>query len=115
MFGRNYINGSVKWIGVPDFLRNYDPPWTLNLLDPHANWGERGSSASTNWDSGSGEHYDGVSITWNRPTRVLPVYHQRIFENTPALRVAPVMITLWRTVLTAYTALPRVLTTPAVV
>ena len=22
MFGRNYINGSVKWLGIPDFLRN---------------------------------------------------------------------------------------------
>ena len=39
MFGRNYINGSVEWLGVPDFLRNYGPHWTLNLLAPYANWG----------------------------------------------------------------------------
>ena len=44
MFGRNYINGSVEWLGVPNFLRNYGPPWTLNLLAPYANWWDRGSS-----------------------------------------------------------------------
>ena len=34
-----YINGSVEWIGVPDFLRNDGLPWTLNLLAPYDNWG----------------------------------------------------------------------------
>ena len=32
IFGRNSINGSAKWIGVPDFLRNDGQPWTLNIL-----------------------------------------------------------------------------------
>ena len=54
MFGRNYINGSVKWIGVPDFLKNDGPPWTLNLLAPYDSWGVRGSSTSPNLGSGSG-------------------------------------------------------------
>ena len=26
LFGRNYINGSVKWLVVPNFLSNYGPP-----------------------------------------------------------------------------------------
>ena len=26
MFGKNSINGSVNWLIVPDFLRNYGPP-----------------------------------------------------------------------------------------
>ena len=34
MFGINYINGSVEWLGVPDLLRNDGPPWDLNLLAP---------------------------------------------------------------------------------
>ena len=35
IFGRNSNNGSVKWLGVTDFLRNDGPPWTLNLLAPY--------------------------------------------------------------------------------
>ena len=54
MFVRNYINGSVEWLGVPNFLRNDDPPCTLNLLAPYANWGGRGSSTIPSWSSVSG-------------------------------------------------------------
>ena len=82
MFGRNSINGRVKWPGVPNSLKNYEPPWNLNLLAPCANWGDRGSSTSPNWVSGSGENPDGVFISCNQPACVLPVCHQRIFENT---------------------------------
>ena len=32
MFGRNSIHGSVKWLGVTDFLRTNGPPWTANIL-----------------------------------------------------------------------------------
>ena len=82
MFVRNSINGRVKWISVPNFLRNDGTPWTLNLLDPYTNLGGRGSSTSLNLVSGSGGYFDGVSINWNQPTCVLRIYHQRIFENT---------------------------------
>ena len=84
MFGRNFINGNVKWLGVPDLLMNDVPPWTLNLLDPYANWGDRGSSTNPNWGVQYGGGSDSVSIPWNSPICVLPVYHQRIFENTRA-------------------------------
>ena len=79
MFRINYINGIVEWLGITDFLRNDRPPWTLNLLDPYANWGDRGSSTNLNWGSGSGGNSDDVSIPWNRPARVISVYHRRIF------------------------------------
>ena len=82
MFGRNFINGSVKWLGVPDFQMNDGPPWTLNILAPYANWWDRGSSTSPNWGSGSGGNSEGVSMPWNWPACVLPNYHQMIFENT---------------------------------
>ena len=80
MFGRNSINGSVKWLGVPNILRNDGPPWNLNILAPYANWGGRGFSTSPNLGSFYGGYFDGVSINWNHPDRVLPIYHLRIFD-----------------------------------
>ena len=65
MFGRNYINGSVEWLGVPNLLSNDGPPWTLNLLAPYDDWRGRGSSTSPNLGSGSGGYHDGVFINWN--------------------------------------------------
>ena len=62
MFVRNSINGSVKWLGVPNFLRNYGPPWALNLLAPYSNWGKKGSITSLNLGSGSRGYSDSVSI-----------------------------------------------------
>ena len=62
MFGRNYINGIVEWIGVPDLMSNDGPPWNFNLLDPYANWRDRGSSTSLKRGNGSGGNYKGVSI-----------------------------------------------------
>ena len=82
MFDRNSINGSVEWLGVTNLLRNDGTPWNLNLLAPYADWGDRRSSNSTNLGSGSGGYYDCVSINWNCPTHVLPIYHWMIFENT---------------------------------
>ena len=82
MFGRNSIYGGVKWLGVPNFLRNDGPPWTLNIMAPGANWGDRGYSTSPKWCSGSRGHSGVVSIQWNYPACVLPIYHRGVFENT---------------------------------
>ena len=82
MFGRISINGSIEWLGVPNFLRNDGPPRKLNILAPYANWGDKGYNTSPNLVSGSRENSDGVSINWNCPAHILPVYHRRIFENT---------------------------------
>ena len=106
MFGRNSINGSVKWLGVPDLLRNFWPPWTLNILAPYDNWGYRGSSTSPNWGSGSRRNYGGVSILWNRPARVFPVYHRRVFENTRSAARHALKTSLEITTRTACKALP---------
>ena len=73
---------STMWLGVPSFLRNDGTPWNLNLMDTYYDWGGRGSSTSQNLSSGSGGYSDSVFINWNRPARVLPIYHLRIFENT---------------------------------
>ena len=81
MFGRNYINGSVEWLGVPELLRNDGLPWTANILAPYASWGDRGSRTNTNWGSQYGGGSDSVSVPWNCPLCIHPVYQRRIFEN----------------------------------
>ena len=82
MFERKSINGSFKWIGIPDFLRENGPPWTSNLLDPYADWGRGVRSNSQNLTSGFGGYSDSVHINWNCPACKLPIYHRRVFENT---------------------------------
>ena len=82
MFRRIYINGSVEWLRVPDFLSNDGPPWTLNILDLNANWGDRWSSTSPNLGSGSEGNSDSVSINWNCSARVLPVNCRIIFDKS---------------------------------
>ena len=68
MFGRNSINGSVKWLGVPDFLSTYGHPWTSNILAPHPSWRYQVSITNPNWGSWS----EGVPdiarpMEWSRP------------------------------------------------
>ena len=82
VFERKSINKSVEWIGVTSFVRNDGPPWILNLLAPYADWGYRGFITSQNLSIGSVGYFETVFINWNRPARVLPIYHRRIFENT---------------------------------
>ena len=82
MFGINSINGSVQWLGVPDFLRTDGPAWTANLLDTHPSWGDQGSSTNPNWGSQYGGHSDSVLIPWDCPVCVLPVYRHIILENS---------------------------------
>ena len=84
MFGRISINGSVEWLGVPDFHKTNVQACTANLLAPYPNWGDGGSATNLNWCS----QYRGASgsffVPWNHPVRVLPVYHYRISENMRA-------------------------------
>ena len=84
MFGRIFIDGSVEWLGFPDFHRNDGPAWTANLLDTYPSWGYGGSTTNTNWGSQSGGASGRASIPWNCPTCVLTVYHCMISENARA-------------------------------
>ena len=84
MFGRNSMNVSVGWLGVPDFLRTNGPAWTANILDPHLSWGDGGSITNTNWGGQSGGYSGSVSVPWNFPVRVLPVYHRMIYGSMRA-------------------------------
>ena len=81
MLSRNSIDGSVKWLDVPDFMGTDGPPWNSNILDPYASWGDRGSSTNPNWGSQYGGHFDIFSVLWTRLVRVYLVYHHMFFEN----------------------------------
>ena len=78
LFGRNYINGSVYWLAVPDLHRTNVTAWTANHLSPRPSWGDRGSTTNPNWVSQFGVDSGSVSVPWNFHVRVLPVYHRRI-------------------------------------
>ena len=42
MYGRKYINGSVKWLGVPAAFCDTEVAWTENILVPNPRWVDRG-------------------------------------------------------------------------
>ena len=82
MFGVNSINGSVQWLGVPDFLRTDGTPWTDNLLDPSPSWVDGGTTTNPNWGSQPGGPYGFFSVLWSGPVCVMPSYVRRSLENT---------------------------------
>ena len=84
ILGRISMNGSVEWLGVPDFHRTNGPACTDNLLAHGYSWGDRGTTTNQNWGSQSGVDSVSVSFPWNRPVRVLPVYCRRISKNMRA-------------------------------
>ena len=84
MFSRISINGSVKWLLIPDFHRTDGPTWTDNLLAPCTIWGDGGSTTNPNRGSQSGGYSGSVSVPWNCLVRVLLVYRRRISENKRA-------------------------------
>ena len=114
MFGRNSINGSVEWLGIPDFLRNDGPPWILNLLAPYASWGDIGPSTNPKWGSGSGGHYDRVFLCGIFPSASFQFTTGGSLKTRAALRAAPVIISIERTVRTTC-KVPPLATTPSAV
>ena len=84
MFVKIYINGSVEWLGIPDFHRTDGLAWTAIILDPRPSLGDGGYTTNTNWGSQYGGVSGSVAVPWNFPVRVLPVYRHRILQNTRA-------------------------------
>ena len=80
ILGRISINGSVKWLGVPDFHRNSGPSCTAHLLAPYSRWVDSGTTTNQNLGSQPGGYSGSVSVPWNCPIRVLLVYIRRISE-----------------------------------
>ena len=91
MFGKISINGSVEWLGVPDFHRTGGPFWADNILDTSSSLGYGDTTTNMNWVSQHGGPDGSAFVLWNFPVCVLPVYHCRISENmrAAARRCAP--------------------------
>ena len=49
ILGQIFINGSVEYLGIPDFQRTGGPFWDENLLDPCFSWGDSGTTTNQNW------------------------------------------------------------------
>ena len=84
ILGRISINGSVKWLGVPDFHRTGGPFWTANLLAPRSSWGYGGTTTNQNWGIKPGGPYGSVAVMWIHPVPVRPAYTPRIMEKAHA-------------------------------
>ena len=82
MFEINSINGSVQWLGVPQFLRTNGPPWTDNILVPSPSWGNGGTSTNLNWGSQPGGHYIIVSVLSGVLVLAMLAYFLRSPEKT---------------------------------
>ena len=78
MFGVNYINESIQWLGVPDPLKTDGPPWIDNILDTSPAWGAGGTATNLNWGSQPGGPYGSFSIPLSDPVRTMPACVFRI-------------------------------------
>ena len=84
MYSRKPINGSVEWLGVPSFLRNYGPHWADNILCPSPCWGIRGTYEIWALESQPGGRYSGVDVLWHEAVPARLAYFPRSPENMRA-------------------------------
>ena len=77
MFGVNYVNGSVLWLGVPATLSTNGFPWTDNILATSPDWGTGVTATNPNWEIQHGGPYDSFSVPWSGPVCAIPVYNCR--------------------------------------
>ena len=84
MFGRKLINGSFKWMGVPDFLRADGPPWNDNILCPSMCWGVGGTAENVFWGGQHGGHYGGFDVPWRGAVPARLAYLPQSLENARA-------------------------------
>ena len=84
MYGRNLINGSVEWLGVPSFVCDDGTSWTENILAPIPCWGVGGTFE--NWDLGiqPGSRYGSVDVPWRGAIPARLSYLPQSQENTRA-------------------------------
>ena len=48
ILGQISINGSVEYLGIPDFHRTSEPFWDDNILAPSSSWGYGGTTTNKN-------------------------------------------------------------------
>ena len=84
IFGRISINGSVEYLGIPDFHRTDGPAWNETIMPPRSRWVEGDTSTNNKWGIQPGGDSGSVSVLWNCLVCVLPVYCRRVLESTRA-------------------------------
>ena len=84
ILGQISINGSVEYLGIPDFHSTGGLFWADNLLAPRYTWGEGGNTTNQNWGIQSGVTYGSVDVPWSRPIPACPGYVPRSPENARA-------------------------------
>ena len=84
IYGRKWINGRVKWLGVPTFLRNDGTPWADNVLCTSLCWGVGGTYEIWDLESQPGGRYSNVDVPWRGAVPARPTYLPRSPENARA-------------------------------
>ena len=84
IYGRNLINGSVEWLGVPRSGCDDGPPWTDNIWCPSPRWGVGGIYETLALESQPGCHYGGVDIPWRGDVPASAAYLPQNPENARA-------------------------------
>ena len=74
MFSRKSINGSVKWLIVPSFLKNDGTPWAENILCTCRRWGVESTHEIWALESQTSGRYDGVDVPWCGSVPARPTY-----------------------------------------
>ena len=78
------INGSVEYLGIPDFHRTGGKFWAANLLAPRSCCVDGGTSTNYNLVIKSGVPYGSVSDPWRGAVPTCPAYVFRSPENARA-------------------------------
>ena len=84
IYGQRSINGSVKWLVVPDSFCNTGLAWTDNLLVPEARCGYRGTVETWTLGTQFGVHFGGVHISLHGAVLFCAVDLPRSPENSRA-------------------------------
>ena len=71
------INGSVEYLGIPEFHRIGEPFWDDNLLVPCYSWGDGGTTTNKNWGIQPGGPYESISVPRSRPVPIRLTYIPR--------------------------------------
>ena len=81
IIGQISINGSVEYLGIPDFHRTGAPFWADNILAPCSSWGDGDTTTNQNWVIQPGGAYVSVSVPCCGAVPTHPAYVPRSPEN----------------------------------
>ena len=90
IIGKLYINGSIQFLGIPDFFGGNGLSFIKNLKSPtdSTGWGH-GDTSNKNWGVMPGGAYINATVSWGTNILAHPAYIYRILVDpcTAACRV----------------------------